>query len=366
MPTRRLPSRPDLDQLKRQAKELVADQRSGTLQACQRIREFHPRHAGASDHSIKTATFTLSDAQLTIAREYGFATWARLRSFVRDGHAPDLDQRHHERITDRRFRQAVDLLDDGDVDGLRRLLADTPGLATQRVNFEGGNYFREPSLLEFVAENPVRHDGLPPNIVDVARAILDAGAKSDARSVRSTLELVASGRVARECGVQAALIDVLCDYGADSNGAIGAALAHGEFEAVNALIARGASVDLRVAAATGRIEEARRTAASASADDRHLALAFAAQFGHAGIAALLLDLGEDPNRFNPQGAHSHSTPLHQAALAGHSDVVRLFVERGARLDIKDILWGGTPADWAEHGGHADIAAYLRARSHTGR
>ena len=60
------------------------------------------------------------------------------------------------------------------MDGLRRLLADEPSLATQRVYFEGGNYFREPSLLEFVAENPVRHDGLPPNIVDVARAILDA------------------------------------------------------------------------------------------------------------------------------------------------------------------------------------------------
>src|SRR3954468_21700744 len=193
MPTRRLPSRPELDQLKRQAKELVTEQRSGTLQACQRIREFHPKHAGALNDSIKAAPFTLSDAQLTIAREHGFASWARLRSGVRDGEAPGLHQRHHERVTDRRFRQAVDLLDDGDVEGLRRLLADAPGLATQRVHFEGGNYFREPSLLEFVAENPVRHDGLPPNVVDVARVILDAGAKSDARSVRSTLELVASG-----------------------------------------------------------------------------------------------------------------------------------------------------------------------------
>jgi hypothetical protein len=80
-------------------------------------------------------------------------------------------------------QQAVDLLDDGDVDGLRRLLADVPSLATQRVSFEGGNYFREPSLLEFVAENPVRHDGLPPNIAEVARTILDAGAHQRLRMV---------------------------------------------------------------------------------------------------------------------------------------------------------------------------------------
>jgi hypothetical protein len=360
MPTRRLPSRPDLDQLKRQARELLTDQRAGTLQACQRMREFHPRYADASDDSIKTASFVLSDAQLAIAREYGFASWARLRTFVREANPSDLERPHHERITDQRFRQAVDLIDDGDVDGLRRLLSEAPSLATQRVSFEGGNYFREPSLLEFVAENPVRHDALPPNIVEVTRVILDAGARVDRASVESTLSLVSSGRVARECGVQIALIDLLCDYGADPEAAVRAALGHGEFEAVAALIARGARVDLRVAAATGRLEDARTAAASASADERHFALAWAAQFGHAAVVKLLLDLGEDPNRFNPPGAHSHSTPLHQAALAGHGDTVRVLVEHGARLDIRDILWDGTPAGWAEHAGHSEIAAYLRA------
>jgi hypothetical protein len=164
----------------------------------------------------------------------------------------------------------------------------------------------------------------------------------------------------RECGVQSALVDLLCDYGAAPDAAMGAALGHGEFEAVGALIARGARVDLRAAAATGRLEQARRNAADAAPLDRHLAFAWAAQFGHVAVVELLLDLGADPNRFNPQGAHSHSTPLHQAALAGHADTVRLLVQRGARLDIQDTLWNGTPADWADHGGHPDIAAYLRA------
>ncbi len=261
---------------------------------------------------------------------------------------------------DPRFLHALDLLDAGDANGLRQLLADEPSLVTLRVQFEGADYFRSPSLLEFVAGNPVRHESLPPNVVEIARVILAAGARVDREAVGSTLALAASGRVARECGVQIALLDLLCDHGANPEAAMGAALVHGEFDAVAALIKRGARVDLRVAAATGRLEEARQAAATASAEDRHFAFALAAQFGHVAITRLLLDLGEDPNRFNPPGAHAHATPLHQAALAGHRDTVRLLVERGARLDVKDTLWGGTPADWADHGGRADLAASLRA------
>jgi ankyrin repeat protein len=92
-----------------------------------------------------------------------------------------------------------------------------------------------------------------------------------------------------------------------------------------------------------------------------LALAMASQYGHLEIVRLLLDAGEDPNRFNPVGGHSHSTPLHQAAGNGHLDVVKLLVERGARLDVKDIVFGGTPAGWAAHAGKKEVDAYLRAQ-----
>ena len=271
-----------------------------------------------------------------------------------------LDLPHHE-IDDAVFRRAVDLLDDGDVDGLRLHLKNHPSLVHRRVVFEGGNYFRDPTLLEFVAENPVRHDRLPPNIVEVARTILDAGARSDHRGMDATLGLVSSGRVTRESRVQIPLIGLLCDYGADPGGAMESALGHGEFEAADALIRRGAKVDLAAAAATGRVEDARRTLSGADAALRHRALAWAAQFGHTEIVRLLLDAGEDPNRYNPEGAHSHSTPLHQAALAGHLDVVRLLVERGGRLDMRDLHDQGTPLEWAEYGGRAEVASYLRSR-----
>ena len=72
--------------------------------------------------------------------------------------------------------------------------------------------------------------------------------------------------------------------------------------------------------------------------------------------------GEDPDRYNPPGGHSHGTPLHHAAGGGHEEVVRLLVERGARLDLKDVLWHATPADWAAHEGKTEIEAYLRAKA----
>jgi ankyrin repeat protein len=136
---------------------------------------------------------------------------------------------------------------------------------------------------------------------------------------------------------------------------------HGEFEAVNALIKRGARIDLPVAAALGRVEEAPGLLLDANCEDRHLALSLAATFGQVEIVRLLLDAGEDPNRYNPVGGHSHTTPLHQAAGAGHDQVVRLLVEHGARLDIKDLLWHATPADWARHAGKEELEAYLRTR-----
>ena len=82
------------------------------------------------------------------------------------------------------------------------------------------------------------------------------------------------------------------------------------------------------------------------------------RYGYAYAVEILLDAGEDPNRFNPVGGHSHSTPLHQAAGNGHLDVVKLLVARGARTDVKDILFGGTPEGWARYAGHKKVEAYL--------
>ena len=140
------------------------------------------------------------------------------------------------------------------------------------------------------------------------------------------------------------------------------ALAFGYLDAARALVRRGARVDTVAAAAgLGLIDDVRHLLATAGSEDRHRALALAAQQGHTESVRLLLDEGEDPSRYNPRGNHGHSTPLHQAALAGHDAMVRLLVERGARLDMRDTIYEGTPLGWAEYGGQGEIAAYLRSR-----
>jgi Ankyrin repeats (3 copies) len=324
---------------------------------CPLVRGFHPRFGQATDGEIFDATLRLSDTQLTIAREAGFSNWPRLKRHIdRPTLAARLNLPHLERIEDRTFRRAVDLLDAGDISGLRTHLGQHPSLAKQRVLFEGGNYFRNPSLLEFVAENPIRHGRLPKNIVAVASVILDAGV--EASTLDEALMLVATGSVPRQCGVQHALIELLCDQGADPNRAVQPAALHGEMDAVRALISRGARVTSPIAAALGQYDRARRLLASSDSHDRHLALALAALYGQTEIVRLLLDSGKDPDRYNPRGGHSHSTPLHEAAGAGHEAVVALLVERGARLDLIDVLWHGTPAGWARHAGHTKLAAYL--------
>jgi Ankyrin repeats (3 copies) len=359
MPTKTLPLRRDLDSLKDEARRLLRDAAAAEPQACQRMREFHPRLATLADPEIAVAPLTWSDALLSIAREYGFASWPRLKAHVEGPPRPGAPLPHHERVQDPVFRHAIDLMDDGDAATLTALLRAHPGLATRHVAFEGENYFRNPSLLSFVAENPIRHDSLPPNIVEIATVILAAGAGADRRAVNETLALVASGRVPREAGVQRELIALLCAHGGNADGAILPALTHGEFAAADALLRHGARPSLVVAAGLGREAEADVLLRDASDAERHLALTLAAQHGRAGIARMLLDAGTDPSRYNPVGAHAHSTPLHQAVWYGHEDLVRLLVERGARRDLEDTLHQGTPLDWAEYGGHASIAAFLR-------
>lgn len=67
-----LPERPDLDQLRRQAKELRRSALAGDREAIERLRHV----------DVDPATVTLSSAQLVIAREFGFASWPRLKEAV--------------------------------------------------------------------------------------------------------------------------------------------------------------------------------------------------------------------------------------------------------------------------------------------
>jgi hypothetical protein len=76
MPVRRLPVRPDLDQLHRQAKELLRAIHAGDATAIAELREHHPQ-------SIDPSSTKLADAQLVLARSYRASSWTRLVHAVR-------------------------------------------------------------------------------------------------------------------------------------------------------------------------------------------------------------------------------------------------------------------------------------------
>jgi ankyrin repeat protein len=172
-----------------------------------------------------------------------------------------------------------------------------------------------------------------------------------------------------QAGLQAVLAETLLNYGAALDGAgtawqssLMTALKFGYLDTAEALARRGAPLtSLASVAGLGRLGPTAALLPTADGQSRHIALALAAQHGHADVVRLLLDAGEDPNRYNPDGYHSHATPLHHAALSNHADVVRLLVERGARLDVQDTIYSGTPLDWAIHAKRTAIADYLRGR-----
>ena len=74
LPTRSLRGRPDLEQLKRQARELLQAFRAGDAAAVAEVR----CHERAPD----AASFALHDAQRVLARAYGFESWAKLKAYV--------------------------------------------------------------------------------------------------------------------------------------------------------------------------------------------------------------------------------------------------------------------------------------------
>jgi len=361
MPVSPLTPDTSLDHIRHRVKDLRERLAARDPAAAHLVREFHPRHHTSSDDAIFTAPARLRDAQLVIARSHGFVSWASLSQHLEEpSPAADTRRSYYDRIADADFVQALRFIDGGDAASLRAHLESHPELVRQHVAFEGQNYFRNPGLLEFIAENPVRHNTLPANIVEMTKIILDAGAQYDRGSLQETLMLVATGGVARETGHQRPLMNLLVAYGADPNQALRIALVLRELDSAQHLIGLGAVLDLPAAASLGRTEDVRRLLPGAGNQDRHLALSQAAQFGHAQIVRLLLEAREAPNRYNPPGGHSHATPLHQAAAFGHLDVARLLVQHGARVDMKDTLWRAIPAEWAQHGNQPEVQSYLLA------
>jgi len=338
-----LPFQATLTEYQQQAEGLFTSLKSCDEAAEWRFKWTHPLFRGKTVGDVRASNLGLADAQIVIAHEYGFENWGALAAFAdavsRDGPV-------------RRFETAVEAVISGSLEALGAMLQQHPELARARSTRS-----HHATLLHYVAANGVEgsRQRTPPNAVEVAKMLLVAGAEVDALADMydqqcTTMSMLVSSCHPADAGLQGALAELLLDHGAALEGpgskwqsALMTALAFGYLETAKTLARRGAPLgNIGAAAGLGRFEDTARLLPAADKNNRHIALALAAQHGHTEIVRLLLASGEDPNRYNPDGYHSHSTPLHQAICAGHMEVVKLLVERGARLDIKDTVYQGTP------------------------
>lgn len=343
------------------ATALLAALHEGDDGALHLFRWNHPDLARVSFAEARTRApgLHLGDARLVLARSRAFESWDSMVVFTREvARGGEI----------RRFEQAVDDIVDGRLDRLARRLEHHPDLVRAR-----SVRVHRATLLHYLAANGVEleRQRSAPNAVAVGRLLLDAGADPAATARAyggdcTTLGLLVSSAHPAEAGVQADLAVLLVQRGAalQSSGdgeqaPLDLALSFGYLDTALRLVEAGAPVrTIDAAAALGLAEQVADRWDAAAPEARHRAFALAAQHGQTEVVRELLARGADADRFNPPGAHPHSTPLHQAAFAGHAAVVDLLVQAGARTDLRDSVHGGTPLDWARHAGHTAIAARL--------
>ena len=128
---------------------------------------------------------------------------------------------------------------------------------------------------------------------------------------------------------------------------------------LNYLLKRGAKPSLPTALCLERWEEADELAKSASPDQKQLCLVLAALNGKAKAVARVIAYKEIDVNKPSEHLYSHATALHHAVWSGSMETVKVLVEAGAKLDIKDTIYDGTPFEWAEHGEKNEIADYLK-------
>jgi ankyrin repeat protein len=89
MPDKELPARPNLEQYKKQAKDLFRECASGAPEALARVRRHHPRFHKLPEVMLREAHISLTDAQLVSAREHGFESWPKFSKHIETLHLID-------------------------------------------------------------------------------------------------------------------------------------------------------------------------------------------------------------------------------------------------------------------------------------
>lgn len=359
-----LPPRPDVEQYRRRAKELVKACREGgdaiPLWAARWVDRLFALHPDLPDFARQDARrraeqitgfarerlgsdCTLSQAQFVLARAHGFASWPRLVHHIEalTGDRPDRSA----------FERAADAIVHGDLATLERLLAEHPALVRERSTRD-----HRSTLLHYTSANGVEsyRQRTPPNILTIAGALLDAGAEVDAEAdvygrAATTLALAVTSSHPRAAGLQIPLADLLLERGARIDpDIVGYCLVNGCPEAAAHMAGRGAPVGLEAAAGIGRVEVVAAHFApgrSVSRDAAADALVMAAWYGQRDAVAFLLDHGVD---VAARRRRDGQTALHVACYCGYPALVELLLDRGAPVDVTDHVYRTPPLVWALH------------------
>ncbi len=354
MTARQLPERPNLEQLKRLAKDLLRDARVRDAGAVARFRIL-PAYARAADPDLARAPLALHDAQSVIAREHGFDSWNALRERVEEltfefGAAVDqfiqaaTDGRPdragrllalHPAIANANFYTQLVL---GDFPAVEARLAERPARSTER----GGPRDWEP--LHYVCHSAIsghatlRESGL----VAIARRLIELGADPNLRfpwlhhGVRRPV-LWGAVMATRSLPLAAALLDA----GADPNDGVTLPLAagSGNIDVLELLAARGADVNQPWATDGG----------ATLYEILHWAPGPAA-------AIWLLEHGADPD---PVFAANGESPLHVVAAKWGVYLAEQLVRRGADVSRRRAD-GRTPYAVAQLSGNQAVAEWLLA------
>ena len=367
MTIQQLPERPNLEQLKKQAKSLLASARARHPSALARFRAL-PSLAAKSDAELGGLTLALHDAQSVVAREHGFPSWSALRERVEELtlQFADAVAEFARGSVDRRLARAERLLElrpqlvatdfhaalvFGDLPAVTAHLAGNPTLATRK----GGPLPWEPLL--YVAHSHWAGKNST-GLVAVARVLLERGADPNTTypwqgdPKQPLPALWAAACHARH----PALAEVLLAAGArpdDGESAYHAA-ENGDLAMLDLLATHGAQAD-------GGAD-----AGPWGNTPLYFILGHYAGLAHdADVrrgAAWLLAHGANPNRVcYPR--KSAETPLHAAARHWDDPMIELLVAHGADINTRRAD-GRTALTLAELNGRTSAAAALRAHGAT--
>ena len=302
----------NLEQQKKQARELLRAIRSGNADALSRLRRHHARWATVDEGTVRQLV-ALHDAQFVLAREQGFASWPKLKAYA--------EPSSHSRHT-RLFVADVAWITDR-VHGLLRT-RDSAG----------------PAALEQIREWHPRFSDWTDEEIRQAPFTED-----DARLV-----------YAREHGFETwdDLTNRVNLLASNPTAATGE-----PFMAAFAALQSGDVADFEALLRTNpRLARERGTNGNTLLN---LAVSFAGKpdwkGGMSAIEALLA-AGSDVNEGNDRG----STPLHEAAYANKPEIASLLIEKGAALDAEAHGAGGTPLIAALFWGHREVADLLGRHS----